>query len=137
MITAVDTNVLLDVLGPDPVFGPASANAVRRAIAEGELAACEVVWAEVAANFHSSGQTEHATSRLGLGFCASTSQTALKAGELWKVYRNRGGQRRRVIADFLIRAHALHQADRLLTRDRGFYRAYFKHFSILDPSKQR
>jgi predicted nucleic acid-binding protein len=39
-----------------------------------------------------------------------------------------------MIADFLIGAHALHQANRLLTRDRGFYRDYFDGLEILDPS---
>jgi predicted nucleic acid-binding protein len=38
-----------------------------------------------------------------------------------------------VIADFLVGAHAVEQADRLLTRDRGFQRAAFAGLVIVDP----
>ena len=40
-----------------------------------------------------------------------------------------------MLADFLIAAHALSKADRLVTRDRGFYRTHFSELSILDPSE--
>lgn len=136
MITAVDTNVLLDILAPDPVFGPASAEAMRAALAEGGLIACDVVWAELAAHFGSSSEADYATSRLGLQFSTISAEAAFEAGTNWILYRERGGSRSRVNADFLIGAHALLQADRLLTRDRGFYRSYFKHLSILDPSQK-
>lgn len=137
MITAVDTNILLDVLAPDPVFGPFSASAIRSALAEGDLRACEIVWTEIAGVFPSSAAVNAAMSRLGLEFSATTPNTAFEAGRAWRVYRSRGGARLRVTADFLIGAHAFCQADRLLTRDRGFYRAYFKHLSILDPSRRK
>ena len=135
MTTAVDTNVLFDILVPDPDFGPASAQAVRAALAQGGLVACEVVWAELVANYPSPAVAEEAMNRLQLGFSPATLETAFEAGRAWKAYRSRGGPRYRVIGDFLIGAHALRQADRLLTRDRGFYRTYFKHLSILDPSR--
>ena len=96
--------------------------------------ACEVVWAEVAGFFASPLAARQAMERLTLDFSPLTLETALEAGKAWKAYRQQGGQRARVAADFLIGAHALYQADQLLTRDRGFYRSYFKRLSIHDPS---
>ncbi|HEV2382025.1 MAG TPA: type II toxin-antitoxin system VapC family toxin [Terriglobia bacterium] len=138
MITAVDSSVLLDILVADTSFGPASAHAVRTVLAEDRLIACEVVWAEVAGSFLSATAARQALDRLNLEFSPLTVESALEAGIAWRSYRARGGgPRRRVVADFLIGAHALRQADRLLTRDRGFYCTYFKHLSLLDPSKDR
>ena len=134
MITAVDSSVLLDVFGSDATFGPASASAIRVALAQGPLVACEVVWAEVAGSFASAAAANEAFNRLNLEFSALTLQAALEAGMAWKSYRARGGVRTRVIADFLIGAHALFQADRLLTLDRGFYRACFKRLRVIQPS---
>jgi hypothetical protein len=135
VITSVDSNVLIDVVGADPSHGPASADALRSVSQEGRLIACEVVWAEVAAAFASRKEAKEALELLNLEFSALTVEAALEAGNAWKAYRARSGSRTRVIADFLIGAHALCQADRLLTRDRGFYKSYFKDLSILDPSR--
>jgi predicted nucleic acid-binding protein len=134
VITAVDTSVLLDVFGADPRFGPGSKQLVRRAIDEGTLAACEAVWAELGAAFPTGDALEAAMDQLGVRFEPLPLRAALAAGEAWRSYRARGGRRERVAADFLIGAHALIAADRLLTRDRGFYRSYFAGLSILDPT---
>lgn len=135
MITAVDTSVLLDVFGADPSFGARSADALRKSIERGGLIACEVVWAEVAAFFPSPQRVPVAMDRLGVEFTEVSREVALAAGSAWRRYRQRGGRRDRVVADFLIGAHALEAADRLLTRDRGFYRSYFASLRILDPAE--
>jgi predicted nucleic acid-binding protein len=134
VITAVDTNILLDVFADNPEFAERSANALRRAIAEGSLIACDVVWAETGAWFSDEQRAQSALSTLRVAYSPLDATAALTAGRSWQSYRKAGGPRERVIADFLIGAHAGAQADRLLTRDRGFYRNYFTSLTIIDPS---
>lgn len=132
MITAVDTSVLIDVLGPDPRFGHQSARALSTSLRAGRIVASEVVWAEVAGQFASPGEAEESLSRAGIEFSAIELRAALAAGAAWHEYRGRGGKR--LVPDFLIGAHAAVQADRLLTRDRGFYRSYFASLEVIDPA---
>ena len=135
MITAVDTSVLIDVFRDDPEFGQRSAEALRECLRTGSVVACDVVWSELAAVFPSTHAFEKAMETLSVEFHPVGQEAALLAGEMWRRYRQRGGNRSRVIPDFLIGAHAQRQCDRLLTRDRGFYRTYFSRLRVLDPSK--
>jgi predicted nucleic acid-binding protein len=134
MISAVDTSVLLDVFKADPTFGTRSKDALRRCIREGRIVACEVVFAEVTCAFANGDKAREAMQALGVEFEPVGLNAAVLAGESFRAYRARGGRRERVIADFLIGAHALEGSYRLLTRDRGFHRTYFTSLNVLDPS---
>ena len=134
MITAVDSPVLIDIFEPDPTFGPRSREALREAITDGGVIACEMVWAEVVATFPSATEAERAMHQLGIDFSPVGVAAAVAAGVAWRSYRRGGGPRTRLIADFLVGAHAKLQADRLLTRDRGFYRTHFKELRVMDPT---
>ena len=134
MITAIDTNVLLDVFLADPQFGLASAAAIRSALQQGRIIACEAVWAETCATFDDGSAAVAALQHLGVQFDPIAEAAAVLAGDLWRSYRASGGPRTRVAADFLIGAHARTHADRLLTRDTGFYRDHFGELSILAPA---
>lgn len=55
------------------------------------------------------------------------------AGTTFIRYRQRSAKpRERMLADFLVGAHAQHQADSLLTRDRGYCRTYFPKLHLVD-----
>ena len=50
-MTAVDTNILLDVLIPDAPYGGASQQSLDTALQQGTLVLNEMVYAELAAHF--------------------------------------------------------------------------------------
>jgi predicted nucleic acid-binding protein len=136
MITAVDTNILVDILEPDPIYGTLSKELFKQCLREGLVVACDVVWSEVATTYgHAPDELVEALNRMGVEYSAMSLEAALAAAGCWYEYRERGGTRERIAADFLIGGHALKQCDRLLTRDHGFYRDYFTKLHVLSPKK--
>lgn len=133
MLTAVDSSVLLDVLLDDPLHARTSEAALRHAASEGSLVVCEIGLAEVAPVL---GKDEIGPflADWKLGFVPSSRESALAAGEMSRLYLERGGKRGRVVADFLVASHVQAHADRLLARDRGFYRDYFQNLELWNPS---
>lgn len=137
MITAVDTSVLLDLLLQDPSFGARSEEVLRKASKDGALVICEVVYAELAGLFPAQAALEAFLRETGIQLKPSTPEILWKAGEWWRRFcLNRPRQAavaRRILADFLIGAHAMVHAERLLTRDKDFYRAVFAGLQLASP----
>ncbi len=130
---AVDSSVLLDVLTGDPLFADASAASLEQAIAVGEVVVCDAVVAEVQGMLETRETAMDAMAEFGIRYLPTSENAAVRAGHMQRRFRDRGGRRERVVADFLIGAHALLQCQGLITRDAGFFRDYFKGLKVIVP----
>lgn len=159
MITAIDTNVLLDLLIPDAPFGEVSQRALESGLQAGRLVISDMVYAELAVHFASHHELDGFLTDAGIGVVPPSPAALVLAGQTWARYRRQRDDtprcpqcghiqqvrcgscgaslwgRQRLLSDFLIGAHALSHADRLMTRDRGYYRTYFTELRLLDPAR--
>lgn len=133
MITALDSSVILDVVLNDPVHAESSEEALRRAQQDGRLIICECVAAEIRPAFRNDQEFEQLQREWSLDFMPSSLESARLAGSLFSEYLKRGGKGGRIVADFLIGAHAQCHAERLLARDRGYLRDYFSDLLLMTP----
>lgn len=135
---AVDTSVVVDLLGDDP-HADAAMDSLRVAMVQGPVVVCEVVVSEIVAGFGRSAELIDTLEEMGLGFSPMELRSAVRAGEMQRRYNDRAqaaGRRAaspRTVPDFLIGAHALLQCQGLITRDAGFFRDYFKGLKVIVP----
>jgi predicted nucleic acid-binding protein len=154
MSAAVDTNILLDILLPDPIYKESSLDLLTKYLKTDKLIISEIVYAELASQFTDKKLLRAFLNDVGIKLIHSTPDALWVAAEAWKEYsRTRdkrlqcnycGGKaiykcikcdgivlgRQNIISDFLIAGHALIEAGKLLTRDRGFFRTYFPELDI-------
>ena len=136
---AVDTSVLIDLLGEDSRADAAEA-CLRMALGSGPVVVCDVVVSEVTAGLGHGSQVMDALEEMGLVFSALEQRSAVRAGEMQRKYKERlraadlPANSPRTIPDFLVGAHALLQCTALVTRDAGFFRDYFKGLKVIVPT---
>jgi len=156
MISAIDTDILLDILIPDKRYAESSKSLVEKFKEKGKLHICEIVYSELASQFSFSEELELFLQDTGINLQHSNRKSLSIAGERWKKYAAERSQslqcavcgkelsvecpqcssiiscRQHIISDFIIGANALTHADLLLSRDRGYYKTYFKELVVKD-----
>lgn len=134
MITALDTNVLLDVLLPNEDFAEAALAVIEASANLGSLVVCELVYAELCGHFSNKHDCDLFLKDNEIDVINLSDHACFLASRIWRQYRKQGGGRVRILPDFLIGAHAQAQASRLISRDSGFYKKLFPKLTVLDPA---
>jgi predicted nucleic acid-binding protein len=129
---AIDSSVLIDLLA-DGENAERAEVAVRDALRVGPVVLCDVVLAEVSSALVNGSEALGAVEEVGLKFSPIEPGAAIRAGEMQRRYRQRGGNRQRTVPDFLVGAHALMQCQGLISRDGDFFRDYFKGLKVIVP----
>lgn len=155
MITAVDTNILLDILIPGEPFGESSKRLLDTHLSKGMMVICEVVFSELAAAFGSEPDLRSFLRDTGINLVRSSEEALFLAGSRWAEYARKAprdrfwcgrcghafsvrcpkckaavSKRFHVLGDFLVGAHALVHADCILSRDPGVFKTYFKDLEV-------
>lgn len=154
MITAVDTNMILDVLVPGAPHGDESEQALTESLRAGATVVSEAVYVELSPHFPAREELDRFLEDTGIRLQPSGAEALYLAGRAWREYSRRRPTslacpscgnvqdvrcagcgtglypRQHVVADFLIGAHASVHANRLLTRDRGYYQSYFPQLQL-------
>lgn len=154
MTVAVDTNILFDILLPDPKYLERSLAQVTLYGARHKLIISEVVYGELASQFTDKEALAEFISSTDIQLVNSGFEALWAASRAWREYTKiRSGEfqcvncgnrqtlecdkcntiitgRQHILSDFLIGGHAFIHASTLLTRDRGFYKRYFPDLQL-------
>ena len=137
MTTAIDTNVIIALWDKDPSLSLSAQTALEAAFSRGALVVAAPVFSELMA---APGRTETFLNsffedtgvavdwNLDEGVWRSAGRAFQSYAERRRKQRDSGS--RRILADFLIGAHAFTRGHRLLTLDERLYRAAFPSLTI-------
>ena len=138
MTTAIDTNVLVALWDRDETLSFAAQSALDAALGRGTLVIAAVVFAELmAAPGRSESFLDSFFRETGINIDWTLDESVWRAaGRAFQTYAARRRKQRdpgprRILADFLIGAHAIEGGHPLLTLDDRLYRTSFPNLTVV------
>lgn len=138
MPTAIDTNVLVEILGAGPQSSAAIA-ALAECGQQNRLVVSAVVYSELLVGAPDLTGLDQVLGGMGIDVDWQVGQAVwAEAARGWREHLHRRKRQgfvgpRRMLNDFLIGAHAVVAANGLITWDRGIYGTYFPALRIYSP----
>lgn len=133
MATLLDTNVLVDLAIPSSEWHGWSRQQAFLAFKNGPVLINPIIYAEFSVRYRDIDEVDRLLPQEEFRRENLPWPAAFAAAAAFRLYRQSGGGRERILPDFLIGAHAAIRGYRLLTRDPKGYRAYFPSVEIITP----
>src|SRR3546814_11949044 len=133
---AIDTPALIDLLadGPD---ADAVELCLRQCLGSGPVVVCDVVLAELCSALKDGSEALAVLEEMSIRYLPTEARSALRAGEMQRRHRQRGGGDVRAVPDFPTGAPALMQRRGLIKQKDRFYWDYFKGLKLIVPAGAR
>jgi predicted nucleic acid-binding protein len=138
MTTTIDTNILVALWNEDDSLNTLARSALDAALGRGSLVISAPVFAElVAAPSRNEAFLDSFCRDTGISVDWNLNEAIWRAaGRAFQLYvgprkKQRESSPRRILADFIIGAHALQHGYNLLTLDDRLYRAAFPRLSVV------
>jgi predicted nucleic acid-binding protein len=140
MTTAIDTNIIVALWDEDEPLNPAIRPALDMALGRGSLVVAAPVYGELLA-FPSRSEAflDRFFQDTGILVDWNMGEAVWRtAGQAFQAFamrrrKHRDPGPRRILADFLIGAHALQNGYNLLTLDDRFFRMAFPRLAVMNP----
>ncbi|EXI66304.1 MAG: hypothetical protein FAZ92_00897 [Accumulibacter sp.] len=129
----VDSCVIIDLLAAESSWYAWSMARLSALSESRPLAINQIVYAEISAVYDTPADLEEALASFEFMRLSLPWDAAFLSGLAYRVYRQRGGDRRSPLPDFYIGAHAMTSGMPLLTRDATRYRSYFPRLQLITP----
>jgi len=132
-MTFVDSNILLDIWAPDPVWANWSQSMIDRLGFQDNLVINPIIYAEVSVQYSLQSVIDVALERMEISVLDLPNDASFAAGKAFRYYRKQGGPRTSILPDFFIGAHAAVLGAAVLTRDTRRYATYFPTVRLITP----
>ena len=94
---AIDSSVIIDLLANETGTSDGAEASLRQALAIGPVVVCDVVLAEITTALRDGAAALVVLEEIGIAYLATESASAVRAGEMQRHYRQRGGRHQRTV----------------------------------------
>lgn len=133
MATFLDTNILVYLLNSEESHHDWAVKEFTDSKLRGPALIADIVYCELSAGMNSKDQVDAAVEQLGIERTHGDDPALFRAGQAYKQYKSGGGQKKRVLPDFIIGAIADSAGAPLITNNASDFAKYFPGLQLISP----
>lgn len=134
MTTFFDTSAVIALSNPNEIHHNWSVDEFTGRQAEGPVVISDIVYAEVSAGMPSQAAVDTVVQQFGFQRSSPNDAALFDAGQRYRQYRQNGGPKTNILADFFIGADARALGASLVTANPKDFRGFFSGLTIVHPN---